>query len=93
MPRGRTAYDPTTLKMALVGYEIEKQKLEEKIGELRMQLARRGTGALGKLSNTAATGTRPRRRLSASARKRIADAQRKRWAAHRKKLAQGAKAS
>jgi len=94
MPRGRSAYDPTTLRMALVGYEIEKQKVEEKIRELRAQLAGAGASA-GASVLAAAKAEAPRRRrpLSASARKRIAEAQRKRWAAHRKKLAQTAKAS
>lgn len=93
MPRGRSAYDPTTLKMALVGYEIEKQKVEEKIREIRAQLA--GVSASASASVSAAKVEAPRRRrpLSASARKRIAEAQRKRWAAHRKKLAQAGKAS
>ena len=88
MPRGRSAYDPATLRMALVGYEIEKQKVEEKIREIRAQLAgvSASVSAVAKLE-----APRRRRPLSASARKRIAEAQRKRWAAHRKKLA--AKAS
>jgi hypothetical protein len=92
MPRGRSAYDPTTLKMALVGYEIEKQKVDEKIREIRAQLAG-GTAVASVPVSAAAKAEAPRRRrpLSASARRRIADAQRKRWAAHRKKLAQAGK--
>lgn len=93
MPRGRSAYDPATLRMALVGYEIEKQKVEEKIREIRAQLGA-GKTAAGSAVSTAAVkagAARRRRPLSASARKRIADAQRKRWAEHRRKLAQGGK--
>ncbi len=91
MPRGRSAHDPTTLRMALVGYEIEKQKVEETIREIRAQLGGAKTGAA--VSTVAAKAGAPRRRrpLSASARKRIAEAQRKRWAEHRKKLAQAGK--
>jgi hypothetical protein len=93
MPRGRSAFDPTILRMALVGYEIEKQKVEEKIREIRARLGG-GTAAVGSSVSTAAAkpgAARRRRPLSASARQRIADAQRKRWAEHRKKLAQAGK--
>ena len=90
MPRGRSTYDPATLAMALVGYEIEKQKVEEKIREIRAQLAGQKAGAAAP-APAKTGGPRRRRPLSAAARKRIADAQRKRWAEHRKKLAQGGK--
>lgn len=74
--------------MALVGYEIERQKIDDKIRELRSQLK-------GKRINSPAgagleTNHSPVKRvLSAAARRRIAAAQRKRWAEHRrlKKLA------
>lgn len=90
MPRGRSSSDPTTLAMALVGYEIEKQKIDEKIRQIRAQLgARRGVSAAAPAAKGG--GPRKRRTLSASARRRIAAAQRKRWAEHRKKLAQGGK--
>lgn len=78
--------------MALVGYELEKQKIDEKIRQIRAQLGGRANG--GATSNSApagAAGTGRRRTLSASARQRIAAAQRKRWAEHRKKLAQSSK--
>ncbi len=89
MPRGRSASDPTTLAMALVGYEIEKQKIEAKIREIRAQLGSRR-------ANTSPSATKEaaplrKRTMSASARKRIAAAQRKRWAEHRKKLAHAGK--
>jgi hypothetical protein len=88
MPRGRAASDPTTLAMALVGYEMEKQKIEEKIRQIRAQLGGRKAGSS---AAAAKGGPRRRRTLSASARRRIAAAQRKRWAEHRKKLAQAGK--
>ena len=91
MPRGRASSDPTMLAMALVGYEIEKQKIEEKIRAIR---ARLGGGKAARSAAPApanAGGPRHKRTLSAAARRRIAAAQRKRWAAHRKKLAQGGK--
>jgi hypothetical protein len=74
--------------MALVGYEIEKQKIEDKIRQIRAQL-----GGHAGAPAAAKGGPRRKRTLSVSARKRIAAAQRKRWAAHRKKLAAAGKGS
>jgi len=88
MPRGKSSSDPTTLAMALVGYEIEKQKIEDKIRQIRAQLGGRGAGQAG-VPVGAKGAPRRRRTLSVAARKRIAAAQRKRWAEHRKKLAAG----
>ena len=89
MPRGRSAYDPTTLQMALVGYEIEKQKIDDKIRELRAQLTGYEAAGTSAPADATARGPRRRRTLSAAARKRIAEAQRKRWAEHRKKSGKG----
>jgi hypothetical protein len=59
--------------MALVGYEIEKTKIEEKIREVQ--------SALGVTTAEAPPqGPRKRRRMSAAARRRIAAAQKRRWA-------------
>jgi hypothetical protein len=102
MPRGkRTATDTTMLSMALVGYELEKQKIDEKIQEIRSVLGSQAAPAKRAYKRRKATGSasidavpaegRKRRTLSAAARKRIAIAQRKRWAEHRKKLAAAAK--
>lgn len=78
------------LEMALVGYEIEKKKIEEKIREIRTQL---GGGRLAEKVGRPSTNNEPpkRRKLSAAARKRIAAAQKKRWAEHRRASAQAAK--
>ena len=88
MPRGKHIEDVTTLQMALVGYQIEKQKIEDRIRQIRTQLKGR------RVSLPAAAGkktARKKRVLSAAARARIAAAQRKRWAEHRKRVAQAAK--
>ena len=82
--------DLAILQMALVGYEIERQKIEERIRDLRSQLKGKGTtpfsaGASSKHSSV-------KRVLSPAARNRIAAAQKKRWAEHRKRKAQEAKA-
>jgi len=92
MPRGRSKADPTTLAMALVGYQIEKEKIEDKIREIRAHLGGRAVSVSATESATAgAAPARRKRVLSASARRRIAAAQRKRWAEHRKKMAKAGK--
>jgi hypothetical protein len=83
MAKGRSQEDSTTLQMALVGYRVEKQKIEDQIRRIEAQLqGRRGS------SGAAAAKPAVKRVLSAAARARIAAAQRKRWAEHRKRAAQ-----
>jgi hypothetical protein len=73
--------------MALVGYEIEKERIAGKIREIQSQLgAGKSAGGWAAATSEAA----PKKRvLSVAARKRIAAAQRKRWAEHRKRVAAG----
>jgi len=89
MARGRSTSDLTTLQMALIGYQVEKQKIEDKIREIQAQLK-------GKHVTVSAVGVKnesgPKRVLSPAARKRIAAAQKKRWAEHRKRMAQAKQA-
>ena len=87
MARATNVEDLTTLEMALVGYEFEKRKIEDKIDELKARIKGRRIPA-GEAGKKAA-GTK--RILSAAARGRIAAAQKKRWAEHRKRVAQAAK--
>ena len=76
------------LAMALVGYEAQRAKITEAIREIQAQLGHRGPGR----PKAAADGAAPSKRtLSVAARRRIAAAQRKRWAAIRKAKAQPAK--
>ncbi|HEY7389929.1 MAG TPA: hypothetical protein VH640_15540 [Bryobacteraceae bacterium] len=66
------------ISAAIEGFEAQKRRLDEQIRELRAMLPRDGA------STSAPTrGPRKRRRMSAEARRRIAEAQRKRWAAIR----------
>ena len=88
MARGKLTDDSSTLQMALVGYQVEKEKIEGKIKEIEAQL--RGKQAPVSLT-TAKPETKGKRFLSPAARKRIAAAQKKRWAEHRKRAAQAAK--
>ena len=75
------------LEAALHGLELQREKLEEQIAQVRSMLGRR----VGRPPKPSAGGaehragsSRPRRQLSDEARKRIAAAQKKRWAAFRK---------
>ena len=92
MARGRSSDDLTTLQMALVGYQVERQKIEDKINELQGRLKGKHVAASSS-APSGAGGTRAKRVLSPAARARIAAAQRKRWAEHRKKLAAATKAA
>lgn len=71
--------DHEILRMALVGYEAEREKINEKMFEIR--------ALLGGRSTTAAVEEAPvrkrRRRMSREARARIGAATKKRWAALR----------
>jgi hypothetical protein len=88
MARGGNEPDLATLQMALVGYELERRKIDAKIAELRAKLkGKRIPVVSGALKAPAA-----KRNLSDAARRRIAMAQKRRWAEHRKRAALAAKA-
>ncbi|HMF74248.1 MAG TPA: hypothetical protein VK604_01165 [Bryobacteraceae bacterium] len=81
------------LEAALQGLEAQKSKLDDQIAQVRSMLGRRAgrpvkvASAPGETESTAPApvkGTRKKRVLSSEARKRIAIAQKKRWAAFRK---------
>ena len=89
MPRGRKASpDTTTLEAALVGLELKKNEIDGLIAKIKKQLGGKSSATLSVSSAPAAgksQGTpRKKRVLSAEARKRIAAAQKRRWAEHRK---------
>jgi peptidoglycan hydrolase CwlO-like protein len=81
------------LEAALQGLEAQRQKLEEQIQQVRTMIGSRRAGRPSKDREESATGPsaasgsvgRKKRVLSSEARKRIAAAQKKRWAAFRKK--------
>ena len=90
MARGSsTVGDLATLQMALVGYQIEKQKIDDKIREIQAVL--KGKHVSDAAAPAAKQAAVAKRVLSPAARKRIAAAQKKRWAEHRKRQAQAAK--
>src|ERR1039457_5982396 len=74
---------PEIITAAIVGFEQQKLRIDAQIAELRQMLG-------GGPTATAATTAVPkgkRRKMSAAARKRIGDAQRKRWAESKKESA------
>jgi hypothetical protein len=80
MPTKRTL---EILSAAIVGFERQKKRLDAEIAELRQMLSPASTrGAL-------AEPTKPGRKLSAAARRRIGAAQKKRWAKARQKAGTG----
>ena len=90
MPRtGNPIRNHSLLTAALEGLELQKQRIDEQIQEVRSLLgktpARRGRPPGSTNGSSASNGpTTKRARLSASARKRIAAAQKRRWAEYRK---------
>ena len=88
MARGTSTDDLVMLQMALVGYQVERQKIDEKISEIEARLKGKGLALPGNASKSV---NARKRVLSAAARRRIAAAQKKRWAAHRRQAALAAK--
>ncbi|HEU0124592.1 MAG TPA: hypothetical protein VFQ91_28935 [Bryobacteraceae bacterium] len=98
MPRTPSQVDQSALyEAALEGLELQKQRLEEQIRLVRALLGGKKPRAAAPVANEDApesgsakkAGRKPRRKrnLSPEARKRIAEAQRKRWAAFRNEAA------
>jgi hypothetical protein len=88
MPKTQRSLEDTSLLVAaLEGLEAQRRRIEEQIAQVRAALGGR------RLRLGAAAVGRPvrRRELSPEARKRIAMAQKKRWAEYRKKQAAQAK--
>jgi hypothetical protein len=80
MARGRHVEDPNILRMALVGYQVEKEKIEDRILEIKSLLNGKKTSLVSDDDHRAPA----KRNLSDAARRRIAAAQKKRWAEHRR---------
>jgi hypothetical protein len=81
-----TRIDNDIIGAAILGYETQLRSIEQKLAELRAQL--RGKPVV-KITRTAArkSGGSKKHAMSAAGRKRIAAAQRKRWAAFKKQKA------
>jgi hypothetical protein len=89
MPKGKSDTNTSILEYALKHLEAEREEIQAKIDHIRRQLggwvSSVASPAAPAAAAPAAASSGPRKRvLSASARKRIAAAQKKRWAEHRK---------
>jgi hypothetical protein len=71
-----TKLDNEILESAIEGFEAQKKRIDVRIAEIRQRL----TGGSAEPAAGAEPG-RKRRKVSAAGRKRMAEAQRKRWAA------------
>lgn len=80
--------DPNLLEAALEGLLLQKQRIDSQIQEVRSLLGKRKNGNHATVAAPVTTAVR-KRELSASARRRIAAAQKKRWAEYRKAHAKG----
>ncbi len=85
MPRVGKSIGNHLLAAALEGLQLQKQRIEEQIQQVRLLLGK-SSGKRGRpsVSMNKKTGAG---RLSAAARKRIAAAQKRRWAEYRKSSA------
>jgi len=83
-----TKLDHEVLAAAIEGFEAQKKHIDSQIAEIRQILS----GGSPEPAATPEPG-RKRRKMSAAGRKRIAEAQRKRWAASRKGSVAPAKAA
>lgn len=87
MPRtARTVQNHSLLTAALEGLELQRKRIDEQIQEVRSLLGK-GTGRRGRPPGPGKK--RGPGRLSPAARKRIAAAQKRRWAEYRKSGASG----
>ena len=71
--------DRLFLEAALAGYQAQLAEIEQAMQDIRRKL--------GVRSSTEAAAVKPRRKMSAAARRRIAMAQKKRWAEFKKRQA------
>src|SRR5437588_90969 len=93
-PRKNTSVDqPALLAAALEGLELQRSRIEAQIAEVRRMLGGpRGPRAAAKPQQEAAAPAKAatkKRQLSPAARKRIAAAQKRRWAEYRKTETKG----
>ena len=86
MPR-QPALSPEILQAALEGLELQRGRVDEQIAQVRARLGKRGPGRFRKAVKKASKAPEPakkKRTISAVSRKKMAAAQRRRWAKARK---------
>lgn len=92
MARGKLDQNAAILEYALSHLERERDEIQAKIDHIRRQLGGRSAGSSATSAAPTAASSEPRKKrvLSEAARKRIAAAQKRRWAEHRKAKATAA---
>jgi|ERR1017187_8824604 hypothetical protein len=92
MPKTTTIDHTSVLEMALVGYGLERNRIEAAIAEIQAEL---GQGGPSRFISTATDNSEPKatgkKRFSVAARKRMAAAQKKRWQLLKAEKAEAAK--
>jgi hypothetical protein len=83
--------DTELLKAALFGYQVQSERLEATIADLQAQLGHRGPGRPKATTDGIGQAAPKKRTMSASARRRIALAQKKRWATYHQQQAEPVK--
>jgi hypothetical protein len=84
--------DTELLKAALLGYQVQSERIEATIADIQAQLGHRSPGRHPKAATDGIEQASPKKRtMSASARRRIALAQKKRWAAYHEQQAEPVK--
>ena len=78
------ASDHEILQAALIGYQVEIDRIDKLMADIRAQIGGRVPEASDSAFSPPEAEHRPRRKMSAAARKRIAAAQKKRWAEYHK---------
>ncbi len=77
----KTTFDSGILSAALEGLELQRKRIELQIAEIRRALGARPRASA---ASPVVESAPRKRKLSAAGRKRIAEAQKKRWAAFHK---------
>ena len=83
--------DTELLKAALFGYQVQSERLAATIAGIQAQLGHRGPGRPKAATNGSEPPAPKKRTMSASARKRIALAQKKRWATYHEQQSEPSK--
>ena len=93
MPKTTTIEHTSVLEMALVGFELQRNRIEAAIAEIQAEL-RQGDSSRSVSTATVSASPKPTRkkRFSPAARKRMAAAQKKRWQLLKTKKAPAKKA-
>jgi hypothetical protein len=76
----RKQTDNSLIEMALIGYTVKRDDIVQRMADIRRQLEGRASAPAAKLTANA----KRKHKISAAGRARIAEAQRRRWAASKK---------